>query len=206
MEPKKLRKENIYLCKKCQYPLSYSSAVKKLLQIYGDNALTKVSDKKINLKNSKCIFAVKQNDNSLEKDYNYGIDEQKNIYCKNCKHIIGFVTEIDKIIDIPLILGFLNNDEIEIKETIFQNKKEEIEVFSQAQYTVLAKLKQLRYYVKQITPILTESLEIIGKEKSNIDECDDKLDQYKLNLVFNCIEKIEKEKEDNNEGLKEENE
>ena len=35
---------------------------------------------------------------------------------------------------------------------------------------------------------------LIGKEKNNIDECDDKLDKYKLNLVFNKIEKIEKEK------------
>ena len=49
-------------------------------------------------------------------------------------------------------------------------------------------------------------MDIFGKEKSNIDECDDKLLQYKLNLAFNTIEKKDKEKEDKKEDLKEKNE
>ena len=109
---------------------------------------------------------------------------------------MGFLIEFDKkIIGYPLKLGLVDIGEIEINEVEFKNKKEKIEVVSQAQYTVLAKLKQLRYYVKQLSPILKDSMGNISKEKSIIDECDDKFDKYKLNLVFNKIEKIEKEKE-----------
>ena len=197
MEPNKTRKEDIYLCRKCSYPFSNSSIEKKITQIYGDNVLSKVLNEKINLDDYKCLLAILPKDNdSCEKDYNYGIDGKKNIFCRNCKHKLGFLIEVDKkIIDYSLKLGFFDINEIEINEIEFNNKKEKIEVISQAQYTVLAKLKQLRYYVKQLSPILKESMALIGKEKNNIDECDDKFDKYKLNLVFNKIEKIEKEKE-----------
>ena len=195
MEPNKTRKEEIYLCKNCSFPLSNSSIEKKIFQIYGDNVFKNVLDEKINLDIYRCLLATQINDNSYEKDYNYGIDEKKNIFCRNCKHKLGFLFEVDKkVINYPLNLGFFDNDEIEINEIEFKNKKEEIEVVSQARYTVLAKLKQLRYYVKQLSPTLKESMALISKEKNNIDECDDKFDKYKLNLVFNKIEEIEKEK------------
>ena len=196
MEPNKTRKEEIYLCRKCSYPISNSSVDKKIHQLYDDIVWTKVSNEKINLDNYKCLLYILPNDNFCEKDYNYGIDEKKNIFCRNCKHILGFLIEFDKkIIGYPLKLGLVDIGEIEINEVEFKNKKEKIEVVSQAQYTVLAKLKQLRYYVKQLSPILKDSMGNISKEKSIIDECDDKFDKYKLNLVFNKIEKIEKEKE-----------
>ena len=205
MEPNKTRKEEIYLCKNCSFPLSNSSIEKKIFQIYGDNVFKNVLDEKLNLDIYRCLLATQINDNSYEKDYNYGIDEKKNIFCRNCKHILGFLIEFDKkIIGYPLKLGLVDIGEIEINnkskfreynEVEFKNKKEKIEVVSQAQYTVLAKLKQLRYYVKQLSPILKDSMGNISKEKSIIDECDDKFDKYKLNLVFNKIEKIEKEKE-----------
>ena len=196
MEPNKTRKEEIYLCKNCSFPLSNSSIEKKIFQIYGDNVFKNVLDEKINLDIYKCLIATQPNDNSYEKDYNYGIDEKNNIFCRNCNHKVGFLIEIDKkIIDISCKLGFFDNDEIEINEIEFKNRKEEIEVVSQTQYTVLAKLKQLRYYVKQLLPTLKESIALISREKNNIDECDDKLDKYKLNMVFNRIEEIEKEKE-----------
>jgi Na+/phosphate symporter len=91
-----------------------------------------------------------------------------------------------------MTLGFFDKNKIEINEIGFSNKKKEILVISQTQYTVLAKLKQLRYYVKQLTPTLKESMEFIKKEKKNIDECDDKFEKYKLNLVYNKLNKIEK--------------
>ena len=197
MKQNKIRKEEIYLCKKCECPLSHLSAEKNIYQIYGDNVLSKVSDERINLNLVKCILVASPDDESLEKDYNYGINKkQKKIFCKNCKTNLGFIIDIDKnIMGFSLILGFFNNDKIEINKIGFKNKKEEIEVISQSRYTVLSKLKQLRYYVKQLSPILKESMDFVNAERNTIDEYAEKFNNYKLNEVFNEIEKIEKNKE-----------
>ena len=191
MKKNQIRNEEIYLCKECEFPLSYLSSVKANYEIYGDNVLSKVSDKRMNLKTLKFILAAPPNDESLEKDYYYGINkEEKEIFCKNCKTIVGFIIDIDEnIMGTALILGFIRNDKIEINEIGIKNKKEKIEVISQARYTVLSKLKQLRYYVKQLSPILKESMDFVNKEKSFIDECDEKFNKYKLNIVYNSIDK-----------------
>ena len=166
MEPIKIKNEEIYLCKKCNYPLSYSSLEKQIFEMYGDIFLNKVlADKKIDLNIYKCILAVLPNGLSLEKMC-YDINKNNNdILCKNCKNIVGFITKMpEDIIGTAMILGFFNKNEIEINKIGFKNIKKEIPVISQTQYTVLAKLKQLRYYVKQLTPLLKESMELINEE------------------------------------------
>ena len=60
-------------------------------------------------------------------------------------------------------------------------------MFSREQYTVLAKLKQLRYYVKQLTPTLKASMGLIKEERNNIFNCKDNFEKYKLNLVLNIL-------------------
>ena len=192
----KIQSEEIYLCKNCNYPLSYSSLVKQISETYGDLFLNKfLADKNIDLKKYRCVFVIEQNAKTFEKMC-YEVDNKNEIKCKNCKHNVGFITKMtDEIIGIPMTVGLFKNDEIGIKEIKFKNKKKEIPVISQTQYTVLEKLKQLRYYVKQLTPTLKESMELIRKEKNNIDECNDKFEKYKLNLVFNKIDKREKDKE-----------
>jgi len=194
MEPTTIKYEQIYLCKNCNYPLSYSSLEKQIFEMYGDLFLNKVlADKNIDLNIYKCILAAEVNGKTLEKicfDIN---SDKKEIFCKNCKAIVGFISQLQEdIIGTPMTLGFFDKNKIEINEIGFSNKKKEILVISQTQYTVLAKLKQLRYYVKQLTPTLKESMELIKKEKKNIDECDDKFEKYKLNLVYNKLNKIEK--------------
>ena len=195
MEPTKIKYEQIYLCKNCNYPLSYSSLEKQIFEMYGDLFLNKVlADKNIDLNIYKCILAAEVNGKTLEKicfDIN---SDKKEIFCKNCKAIVGFISQLQEdIIGTPITLGFFDKNKIEINEIGFSTKKKEIPVISQTQYIVLAKLKQLRYYVKQLTPTLKESMELIKKEKKNIDEFDDKFEKYKLNLVFNKYKAMQKE-------------
>ena len=197
MEPKEIRKEEIYLCKKCQFPLSYSSSVQKLISTYEDNILKKlIINNKIDLNIHKCIFAVKPEEENLEKNLCYKCDFKNNtIFCKNDNYKVGFIIDVpEDVIGLPLFLGFLDMDNIEINEIGFKKKKKEIPVISQAHYTALAKLKQLRYYVKQLTPTLKESMELINEEKRNIYACEDKFDKYKLNMAFNKIKEIDTEK------------
>ena len=68
------------------------------------------------------------------------------------------------LVNQKLTFGYLNTKNIEITKVGFKLKKE-IPVYSQEQYTVLAKLKQLRYYVKQLTPTLKASMDLIKEER-----------------------------------------
>ena len=205
MEPKEIRKEEIYLCKKCLYPLSYSSSIQEVTLTYGETILKKLeSNNQINPSLHKCIFAI-SSDKDLDKNICYKCDFKKNkIFCKNDNNYVGFILPIpEDIIGVPLFLGFLHINEVEINEIGFKNKKKEIPVISQAQYTALAKLKQLRYYVKQLAPTLKESMELINEEKRNIYCCEDKFDKYKLNIALDKIKEIQ-EIEKNKENEKKE--
>ena len=161
---------------------------------------------KIDLTIHKCLFAISE-EKELDKNLCYICDFKKNkIFCKNDNYNVGFIISIpEDILDLPLTFGFLDINEIEINEIRFNKKRKEIPVISQAQYTTLAKLKQLRYYVKQLTPTLKESLEFASEEKRNIYCCEDKFDKYKLNIAFNKIKDFQK-KEINKENEKEEEE
>ena len=75
---------------------------------------------------------------------------------------------------------------IEIAEVGFKLSKE-IPFYSQEQYTVLAQLKQLRYYVKQLSPLLRNSIEHIKEEQKSIFEIEDKFEKSKLNKVLNKV-------------------
>ena len=186
MEPNEIRKEEIFLCKKCLYPLSYSSSVEKIMSAF-EEVFTKYLElnNKIDLTIHKCLFAISQ-EKELDKNLCYICDFKKNkIFCKNDNYNVGLIISIpEDIIGLPLICGFLDINEIEINEIRFNKKRKELPVISQAQYTTLAKLKQLRYYVKQLTPTLKESLEFASEEKRNIYCWEDKFDKYKLNIAF----------------------
>ncbi len=219
MESKEVTKDEIYLCKNCHYPLSSSNCIKKVFQNYDDTILDNLLSKQnIDFSIYKYLFIFEEKSKSSFKDFCFGIDYNKNkIFCKNDNYIIGFIIQMNEnnFIGIPLIVGFININEVEIKKMEFKAKKNQIPVISQYQYTVLAKLKQLRYYVKQLTPTLKESMKLVQLEKRNIYACEDKFDKYKLNLALNKYNEIEKErkmqdkniqiKKDNNDNDNEEN-
>ena len=195
MEPNGLRVEKIFVCK-CQYPLTNSSLTEKFYEIYHDNVLKHLEGNgKIDLNIHKFMFAVSPDIEDF--NYNFELDiKNSKIVCGNCKKPVGFIIEDNMdLLDTRTLLGFLELKKIDIKEITMKNRKKEIPVISQAEYIVLAKLKQLRYYVKQLTPTLKKSMGAISEERQNIDECNNKMEKYKLNLVFNKIDKIEKEKE-----------
>ena len=203
MEPTEKRSEEIYLCK-CLYPLSYSSLSEKFLEIYKDTVLKKLEEEnKIDLNIHKFIFASSPNNEHFSK-YCFKIDMKKNeIFCRECNASVGFIINDNKnLLDISTLLGFLELNKIKIKEIGMKNKRKELPVISQAEYIVLTKLKQLRYYVKQMAPTLRKAMGIIGEEKQNIDEYDNQFEKYKLNLVYNQFEKIEKEKKKSEEKEK----
>ena len=171
MESKEVKKDEIYLCKNCNYPLSSSNCIKKVFQNYDDTILDNLlSDQEIDFSIYKYLFIFDESSKSSFEDFCFGIDYKKNkIFCKNDGNIIGFIIKMneDNIIGIPLTVGFLNINEVKIKKMEFKTKRQ-IPVISQYQYTVLAKLKQLRYYVKQLTPTLKESMKLVQLEKRNI--------------------------------------
>ena len=210
MESKEEKRDEIYLCKSCHYPLSSSSCIKNVFQSYDDTILDNLlSDQEIDFSIYKYLFIFEEKSKFSYQDFCFGIDYKKNnIFCKNDNHIIGFIIKMneDNIIGIPLTVGFLNINEVNIKKMEFKRKKE-IPVISQYQYTVLAKLKQLRYYVKQLTPTLMESMNLVRLEKRNIYACEDKFDKYKLNLALNKYKELEKERkmEDKNSEIKKDN-
>ena len=207
MEPKEKRKDEIYLCKNCHYPLTSSSCIKRNFQNYDDKILScLLSDNTIDSTIYEHLFITDEEGKSFYNDFCYGIDYNKNkIFCKNDHHIIGFIINIneDNIIGIPFIIGFYNKNEIEIKQMEFKTKKQ-MPIISQYQYTVLAKLKQLRYYVKLLTPTLKESMDLVQIEKRNIYACEDKFDKYKLNLALNKYKELEKKRK-NEDKKKEDN-
>ena len=196
MEPNEMRKEEIYLCKNCLFPLSYSSIEEKIIRKYGMNFLINVSDGKIDLKKNKCIFVTELISNSLLKDYFYDINIKNEIICRICKHKIGFKVNVDRNIEgTSLIVGFLIKDEIGIKELYFQNLKDKIEVMSMAQINALENIKRLKYMAEEISPSLEESMKNSLRLKKDIEECEDKINKYKLNEIFNHIETIKKKNE-----------
>ena len=205
MESKEVRKDEIYLCKNCHYPLSSSNCIKKVFQNYDDTILDNlISGQEIDFSIYKYFFIFDENLKSSYEDFCFGIDYNKNkIFCKNDNYAIGFIIKMneDNLIGIPLTMGFLNINEVKIKKMEFKTKRE-IPVISQYQYTVLAKLKQLRYYVKQLTPTLKESMKLVQLEKRNIYACEDKFDKYKLNLALNKYKEIEKERKIEDKNIK----
>ena len=205
MESKEVRKDEIYLCKNCQYPLTSSSCIKKVFQNYDDKILDNLlSNEEIDFSIYKYLLIFDEESESYFKDFCFGIDYKKNkIFCKNDNYNIGFIIKLneDNIIGIPLTVGFFNINEVKIKKMEFKTKKQ-IPVISQYQYTVLAKLKQLRYYVKQLTPTLKESMKLVQLEKRNIYACEDKFDKYKLNLALNKYKEMEKEGKNEDKKIK----
>ena len=208
MEPKqdKIQKEEIYSCKKCHYPLSSSLSVETAQNNYFD--ILNISNEGIDPNKHKCIFIVppeKITNNFCQRlsfDINY---EKEQIICRYDKHVVGFITVIDNDkLGIKITFGYLNLKDIEITEVGLRLKKE-IPVYSQEQYTVLAKLKQLRYYVKQLTPTLKESMEMIKEEQRNIYVCEDKFEQYKLNLVLKRYKEIQNEQKQEENNQKKDN-
>ena len=149
-----------------------------------------------NNNNNKCIFIAQKNSINKEigKKFCFDIDfEKEKIICQNDKEVVGFITIIndEDLLGTELVFGYLNLKKIEVAEVSFK-LKEEIPVFSQEQYTILAKLKQLRYYVKQLTPTLKSSMELVKDERKNIFICQDKLDNYKLSYVINKSKETQK--------------
>ena len=205
MESKEVRKDEIYLCKNCHYPLSTSNCIKKVFQNYDDTILDNLlSGQEIDFSIYKYLFIFDENSKSSYEDFCFGIDYNKNkIFCKNDNYVIGFIIKMseDNLIGIPLTMGFLNINEVKIKKMEFKTKRE-IPVISQYQYTVLAKLKQLRYYVKQLTPTLKESMKLVQLEKRSIYACEDKFDKYKLNLALKKYKEIEKERKIEDKNIK----
>ena len=185
-------KEEIYSCIKCNFPLSSSLSVRTSK----NNYLDILQNLKVILdtNNSKCIFIHDKNiiNNAIGNKYCFYIDfEKEKILCHNDHEVVGYIQTIkdDDFSGAEIIFGYLYLKNIEIIEVDFQLKKE-IPVYSQEEYTVLAKLKQLRYYVKQLTPTLKNSMELIKEERRNIFECDDKFEKYKLNSVINKCKEI----------------
>ena len=195
MEPKQdqIQKEEIYSCIKCHYPISSSISVETAQNNYCD--ILNTSNDDVDSKNHKCIFIVtpKELENKFYQRLSYDITEEGKIICRNDKNVVGFIkTRDNDKIGIRITFGYLNAKDIEITEVGLRIKNE-IPVYSQQQYTVLAKLKQLRYYVKQLTPTLKESMKMVKEEQRNIYACEDKFEEYKLNLVLKKYKEIQKE-------------
>ena len=188
--------EEIYSCIKCHYPLSSSLSVKATKNNWEFILENMKEDINKNNNNNKCIFIVQKNSINKEigKKFCFDIDfEKEKIICQNDKEVVGFITIIndEDLLGTELVFGYLNLKKIEVTEVSFK-LKEEIPVFSQEQYTILAKLKQLRYYVKQLTPTLKSSMELVKDERKNIFICQDKLDNYKLSYVINKSKETQK--------------
>ena len=157
--------EEIYSCIKCHYPLSSSLSVKATKNNWEFILENMKEDINKNNNNNKCIFIAQKNSINKEigKKFCFDIDfEKEKIICQNDKEVVGFITIIndEDLLGTELVFGYLNLKKIEVTEVSFK-LKEEIPVFSQEQYTILAKLKQLRYYVKQLTPTLKSSMELV---------------------------------------------
>ena len=189
-----IKKEDIYSCIKCHCPLSSSISVRVAEENYG--VILKSLNDDLDSKEYKCIFILneKEVNESPKKKFCYDIDFKiGNIFCKNDKEIVGIIRTIYiDLVNQKLTFGYLNTKNIEITKVGFKLKKE-IPVYSQEQYTVLAKLKQLRYYVKQLTPTLKASMDLIKEERNSIYECEDSFEKYKLDLVINRYKEIQKE-------------
>ena len=196
--------EEIYICKKCNYPLSSTLSIREARNNYDDIIDTVNTD--LDPKKYKCIFILTAE--KIEKDFNmkrlcFQVDlKKKKIICKNDSENVGFIrkTNVDKL-GIELIFGYLRLKDIIVNQVGFKFKKE-IPVHSQEQYTVLAKLKQLRYYVKQIAPTLKMSMDLIKEERNNIFNCEDNFEKYKLNLVLNKYKDIQKQQNKDENQLK----
>ena len=187
--------EEIYSCIKCHYPLSSSLSVKATKNNWEFILENMKEDINKNNNNNKCIFIAQKNSINKEigKKFCFDIDfEKEKIICQNDKEVVGFITIIndEDLLGTELVFGYLNLKKIEVTEVSFK-LKEEIPVFSQEKYTILAKLKQLRYYVKQLTPTLKSSMELVKDERKNIFICQDKLDNYKLSYVINKSKEIQ---------------
>ena len=188
--------EEIYSCIKCHYPLSSSLSVKATKNNWEFILENMKEDINKNNNNNKCIFIAQKNsiNKAIGKKFCFDIDfEKEKIICQNDKEVVGFITIIndEDLLGTELVFGYLNLKKIEVTEVSFK-LKEEIPVFSQEQYTILAKLKQLRYYVKQLTPTLKSSMELVKDERKNIFICQDKLDNYKLSYVINKSKETQK--------------
>ena len=188
--------EEIYSCIKCYYPLSSSLSVKATKNNWEFILENMKEDINKNNNNNKCIFIAQKNSINKEigKKFCFDIDfEKEKIICQNDKEVVGFITIIndEDLLGTELVFGYLNLKKIEVTEVSFK-LKEEIPVFSQEQYTILAKLKQLRYYVKQLTPTLKSWMELVKDERKNIFICQDKLDNYKLSYVINKSKETQK--------------
>ena len=121
--------------------------------------------------------------------------------CKKDDAVVGIIKTIkdEDILGYEVVVGYLNMKSVEVTKVSFKLKKE-IPLYSQEQYTVLAKLKQLRYYVKIINPVLKNSIERIKDEQKNIYEVEDKFEKLKLNQVINKFKELEKDINNNNEN------
>ena len=165
-------------------------------------------NKDLDPKKYKCIFIVEEEIIKTDSTFNkllFEIDlKKKKIKCKNDNTIVGLIRKNDiNELGMQLIFGYLNIKEVEVNKVEFKLKKE-IPVYSQEQYTVLAKLKQLRYYVKQLTPTLKASMGLIKEERNNIFNCEDNFEKYKLNLVLNKYKDIQNQQNKNEKQYKKE--
>ena len=196
--------EEIYICKKCNIPLSSSVSMREARLNYEDiidNVNTDLDPKKY-----KCIFILSEE--QVKTDLSkllFEVDlKKKKIKCKKDESFVGLIRKNDiNDLGIQLIFGYLNLKDIEVTQVGFKLKKE-IPVYSQEQYTVLAKLKQLRYYVKQLTPTLKSAMALIKEERNNIFNCEDNFEKYKLNLVLNKYKDIQKQQNKNENQYKKE--
>ena len=191
--------EEIFTCKKCNIPLSSSYSIRQCRNNYED-IIDKVNTD-LDPKKYKCIFIVTEQ--FIKTDHTFSkllfeVDfQKKKIKCKNDNAIVGLIRKNDiEDLGMKLIFGYLNIKEVEANKVEFKLKKE-IPVYSQEQYTVLAKLKQLRYYVKQLTPTLKASMALFKDERNNIFNCEDNFEKYKLNLVLNKYKDIQKQQNKN---------
>ena len=198
--------EEIYTCKKCNIPLSSSYSMRQAKNNYED-IIDKVNTD-LDPKKYKCIFILSEEFIKTDSSFNkllFEIDfKKKKIKCKYDNATVGLIRKNDiNDLGIQLIFGYLNLKEIDVNQVGFKLKKE-IPVYSQEQYTVLAKLKQLRYYVKQLTPTLKASMALNKEERNNIFNCEDNFEKYKLNLVLNKYKDIQKQQNKNEEQYKKE--
>ena len=195
-------KEEIYSCIKCNNPLSSSLSIRKTQNNYDD--FLKTINESFNNKNYKCIFIVPKDSINKEigEKFNYLINfKGEKILCKKDDAVVGIIKTIkdEDILGYEVVVGYLNMKSVEVTKVSFKLKKE-IPLYSQEQYTVLAKLKQLRYYVKIINPVLKNSIERIKDEQKNIYEVEDKFEKLKLNQVINKFKELEKDINNNNEN------
>lgn len=200
--------QEIYICKKCNYPLISSKEIFNTIDRFNDPSI--ITNLKIDLSVYKCMFIINKDEINNINKYCYDINLKKmEITCKNDSNNLGIIieTKYEKI-NIILLVGFLSLKDINIYKVKF-NKLKEIPVYSQYEYVTLERLKNLRFFIKEATPMLESVKDRIQIEKRNICRCEDKFDKTKLTLVIdklkelNKLQSIEFKKEDNNK--KEEN-